>query len=119
MPTPRSLLLLLLLQITAIVAHPLTKRRGGGGSHGSGGGGSSGSGLDSTWKKTIAILASVLGVILLLYILFQCCVPGQKMHDWRKKRRGERLAKKRARDEAKDANASASQGQGKAEMRGV
>lgn len=67
----------------------------------------------------IAILASVLGVILLLYLLFQCCVPGQKLHDWRKKRRGEMLAKKRARNEAMDASASVSGGQGKAETRGV
>lgn len=119
---PLSLLIPLLLQITTTVAHPLTKRKGGGGGGGRSGGGGGTSSLSSSsvsWKTVVAIVVSILGVFLLLYIIYQCCAPGHKLHDWIEKVRDERSAKKRARNEAGDANASANGGRGKAEMGGV
>jgi len=122
MLTPYSLLILLLQITTTTIAHPLTKRKGGGGGGGRSGGGGGTSTLSSgsiSWKTVVAIVFSLLGAFLLLYIIYQCCTPGKRLHDWMEKVRDERSAKKRARNEAGDANASANGGRGKVEMGGV
>jgi len=114
MPRIVSLLIFLLLQITTTIAHPLSKRKGGGGGR-SGGGGGGGTGLSSgslSWKTVLVIVGSILGTFLLLYIIFWQCVPGGRMFDWVKKVRDQRLEKKWAKYEVKDANASANEGQG-------
>lgn len=117
MPTPLSLLALL-LQITTIIAHPLKKRKGGRGGGGGGGGGMSVPGNSVSWRVVFAIVGSILGAILLVFLIFHYCLPGGRLHDWAKRVGDERLAKKRARNKAGDSNASVNEGQGKAEMRG-
>ena len=121
MPTPLSLLalhLVLLLQITTIIAHPLTKRKGGGG-RGGGVSGTSGLHGGSASGKTVAtVVGSILGALLLLFVIYRYCLPGGRMYEWMKRVWDERLAKKRARNEAGYANAGVNEGPGKAEMRG-
>ncbi|KAG0124399.1 hypothetical protein HOY82DRAFT_633986 [Tuber indicum] len=114
MPRIVSLLIFLLLQITTTIAHPLSKRKGGGGGR-SGGGGGGGTGLSTgslSWKTVLVIVGSILGTFLLLYIFFWQCVPGGRMFDWVKKVRDQRLEKKWAQYEVKDANSSANEGRG-------
>ncbi|RPA92846.1 hypothetical protein L873DRAFT_1653210, partial [Choiromyces venosus 120613-1] len=95
------------LLIQTSTAHPLTKRKGGGGGRGGGGSGFSFSAGSMSWKVVLVIVGSILGMLLLLYIIFWQCIPGGRFYDCVKKVRDERLARKWARYEAKDANANA------------
>ena len=75
-------------------------------------------GNSASWRVVFAIVGSIVGAILLVFLIFHYCLPGGRLHDWAKRVGDERLAKKRARNKAGDSNASVNEGQGKAEMGG-
>ena len=67
----------------------------------------------------LAIVGSILGAFLLLFVIFRCCVPGGRIYDLAKRVGGELSAKMRGRNEAEDENTSVNESRGKVEMRGV